>query len=192
MVFLYSMGERAWLPVNEKFKLDAGKIAAPGTETRGPVGGHSDNRWATMSQLSGKKEEKKKIQKELDTNLAALTMASARATAEKIRCQEEVNRTNKTIELANRLVKGLETERSWPDSGAAQGPTISPKNQLPYSDHHQFPQLWRSTTLVFKPLRCNGVKNCFRKCSSSLIPPRNKTVDETLQHGNRENQPPDG
>jgi len=30
------------------------------------------------------------------------------ATAEKIRCQEEVNRTNKTIELANRLVKGLE------------------------------------------------------------------------------------
>ncbi|KYO17835.1 hypothetical protein Y1Q_0011502 [Alligator mississippiensis] len=31
-----------------------------------------------------------------------------RATAEKIRCQEEVNRTNKTIELANRLVKGLE------------------------------------------------------------------------------------
>ena len=46
--------------------------------------------------------------KELDTNLAALTMASARATAEKICCQEEVNRTNKTIELANRLVKGLE------------------------------------------------------------------------------------
>ena len=46
--------------------------------------------------------------KELDTNLAALTMASARATDEKICCQEEVNRTNKTIELANRLVKGLE------------------------------------------------------------------------------------
>lgn len=45
---------------------------------------------------------------ELDTNLAALTAAFERATAEKIRCQEEVNRTNKTIELANRLVKGLE------------------------------------------------------------------------------------
>lgn len=56
-----------------------------------------------------------------------------------------------------------QTERSWPDSGAAQGPTISPKNQLPYSDHHQLPQLWRSTTLVFKPLQCNAVKNCFRK-----------------------------
>lgn len=46
--------------------------------------------------------------KALDTNLAALTTAFQRATAEKIRCQEEVNRTNKTIELANRLVKGLE------------------------------------------------------------------------------------
>lgn len=46
--------------------------------------------------------------KELDTNLAALTTAFERATAEKVRCQEDVNRTNKTIELANRLVKGLE------------------------------------------------------------------------------------
>lgn len=46
--------------------------------------------------------------KELDTNLAALTTAPVKATAEKTRCQEEVNRTNKTIELANRLVKGLE------------------------------------------------------------------------------------
>lgn len=46
--------------------------------------------------------------KEPDTNLAAFATASGRATAEQIRCQEEVNRTNKTIELANRLVKGLE------------------------------------------------------------------------------------
>lgn len=45
--------------------------------------------------------------KEIDTILAALTTAFERATAEKIRCQEEVNRTNKAIELANRLVKGL-------------------------------------------------------------------------------------
>ncbi|KAG8432457.1 hypothetical protein GDO86_016919 [Hymenochirus boettgeri] len=51
----------------------------------------------------------KKLQ-ELDTNLAALTSDFERATAEKLRCQEEVNRTNKTIELANRLVKGLESE----------------------------------------------------------------------------------
>ncbi|XP_043931285.1 dynein axonemal heavy chain 11-like [Protopterus annectens] len=47
---------------------------------------------------------------ELDTSLATLTAAFEKATAEKIRCQEEVNRTNKTIELANRLVKGLESE----------------------------------------------------------------------------------
>ncbi|XP_068101608.1 dynein axonemal heavy chain 11-like isoform X2 [Hyperolius riggenbachi] len=56
---------------------------------------------------------------ELDTNLAALTAAFEKATAEKIRCQEEVNRTNKTIELANRLVKGLESENvRWAQSVA--------------------------------------------------------------------------
>ncbi|XP_063285477.1 dynein axonemal heavy chain 11-like [Pelobates fuscus] len=56
---------------------------------------------------------------ELDTNLSALTTAFERATAEKIRCQEEVNRTNKTIELANRLVKGLESENvRWAQSVA--------------------------------------------------------------------------
>ncbi|XP_075466168.1 dynein axonemal heavy chain 11-like [Ascaphus truei] len=58
-------------------------------------------------------------QKELDTNLAVFTTAFERATAEKIRCQEEVNRTNKTIELANRLVKGLESENvRWAQSVA--------------------------------------------------------------------------
>lgn len=45
---------------------------------------------------------------ELDVNLETLTTAFEKATAEKLRFQEEVNRTNKTIELANRLVKGLE------------------------------------------------------------------------------------
>ncbi|XP_072275197.1 dynein axonemal heavy chain 11-like [Pyxicephalus adspersus] len=61
---------------------------------------------------------RKKLE-ELDTNLAALTAAFERATAEKIRCQEEVNRTNKTIELANRLVKGLESENiRWAQSVA--------------------------------------------------------------------------
>uniref|UniRef100_A0A8D0L2M4 Dynein axonemal heavy chain 11 n=1 Tax=Sphenodon punctatus TaxID=8508 RepID=A0A8D0L2M4_SPHPU len=61
---------------------------------------------------------RKKLE-ELDTNLAALTTAFERATAEKIRCQEEVNRTNKTIELANRLVKGLESENvRWAQSVA--------------------------------------------------------------------------
>ncbi|KAM8934084.1 dynein axonemal heavy chain 11-like [Pelodytes ibericus] len=56
---------------------------------------------------------------ELDANLAALTTGFERATAEKIRCQEEVNKTNKTIELANRLVKGLESENvRWAQSVA--------------------------------------------------------------------------
>lgn len=45
---------------------------------------------------------------ELDTSLETLTTAFEKATSEKLRFQEEVNRTNKTIELANRLVKGLE------------------------------------------------------------------------------------
>ncbi|KAL2088081.1 hypothetical protein ACEWY4_016909 [Coilia grayii] len=47
---------------------------------------------------------------ELDGSLETLTQAFEKATSEKLRCQDEVNRTNKTIELANRLVKGLESE----------------------------------------------------------------------------------
>ncbi|XP_039198067.1 dynein heavy chain 11, axonemal isoform X1 [Crotalus tigris] len=47
---------------------------------------------------------------ELDHNLCKLTSSFEKATAEKVRCQEEVGQTNKTIELANRLVKGLQSE----------------------------------------------------------------------------------
>ncbi|XP_032902051.1 dynein heavy chain 11, axonemal [Amblyraja radiata] len=47
---------------------------------------------------------------DLDVNLCRLKASFERATTEKIRCQGEVNRTNRTIELANRLVKGLESE----------------------------------------------------------------------------------
>ncbi|XP_067892376.1 dynein axonemal heavy chain 11 [Heterodontus francisci] len=54
---------------------------------------------------------------ELDMSLTGLTAAFERATSEKIRCQDEVNRTNKSIELANRLVKGLESENvRWAQS----------------------------------------------------------------------------
>ncbi|XP_078408210.1 dynein axonemal heavy chain 11 [Cetorhinus maximus] len=54
---------------------------------------------------------------ELDMSLTGLTTAFERATSEKVRCQDEVNRTNKTIELANRLVKGLESENvRWAQS----------------------------------------------------------------------------
>ncbi|XP_070583565.1 dynein axonemal heavy chain 11 isoform X3 [Erythrolamprus reginae] len=47
---------------------------------------------------------------ELDHNLCKLTSSFEKATAEKVRCQEEVSHTNKTIDLANRLVKGLQSE----------------------------------------------------------------------------------
>lgn len=68
--------------------------------------------------------------KELDTILAALTTAFKRATAEKIRCQEEVNRTNKAIELANRLVKGLR----WGPTGQA--------NEAAYRKHFFVIHYW--------------------------------------------------
>ncbi|KAI5108711.1 dynein beta chain, ciliary, partial [Silurus meridionalis] len=56
---------------------------------------------------------------ELDSSLDTLTAAFEKATSEKLRCQEEVNRTNKTIQLANRLVKGLEVENvRWAHSVA--------------------------------------------------------------------------
>lgn len=45
---------------------------------------------------------------DLDRNLSRLTASFEKAIAKKVQCQEEVNQTNKTIELANRLVKELE------------------------------------------------------------------------------------
>ncbi|EMP26627.1 Dynein heavy chain 11, axonemal [Chelonia mydas] len=48
---------------------------------------------------------------DLDSNLCRLTASFEKAIAEKVQCQEDVNRTNKTIELANRLVKGLQASR---------------------------------------------------------------------------------
>lgn len=56
---------------------------------------------------------------DLDSSLETLTAAFGKATAEKLRFQEEVNRTNKTIELANRLVKGLEVSRASAPAAAA-------------------------------------------------------------------------
>ncbi|KAM5271528.1 dynein axonemal heavy chain 11 [Ctenodactylus gundi] len=48
---------------------------------------------------------------DLDQNLNRLTASFEKAIAEKVRCQEEVNQTSKTIELANKLVKELESEK---------------------------------------------------------------------------------
>ncbi|KAM4689042.1 dynein axonemal heavy chain 11 [Discoglossus pictus] len=70
--------------------------------------------------LKGATEKLEAIRKklhDLDNNLKRLTRSFEKATAEKLRCQEEVNRTNTTIELANRLVKGLESENiRWSES----------------------------------------------------------------------------
>uniref|UniRef100_A0A8C9AK17 Dynein axonemal heavy chain 11 n=1 Tax=Prolemur simus TaxID=1328070 RepID=A0A8C9AK17_PROSS len=48
---------------------------------------------------------------DLDRNLSRLRASFEKAIAEKVRCQEEVNQTSKTIELANRLVKELEAKK---------------------------------------------------------------------------------
>ncbi|KAK3733203.1 hypothetical protein QZH41_019685, partial [Actinostola sp. cb2023] len=62
---------------------------------------------------------KAKIQ-ELDDNLGELTAAFEKATAEKLKCQQEAETTAKTIELANRLVGGLASENvRWGESVAS-------------------------------------------------------------------------
>ncbi|XP_061675536.1 dynein axonemal heavy chain 11 isoform X2 [Syngnathoides biaculeatus] len=48
---------------------------------------------------------------DLDANLQDLTDQFEKATSEKISCQQDVTCTNQTIELANRLVRGLESEK---------------------------------------------------------------------------------
>ncbi|XP_062979874.1 dynein axonemal heavy chain 11 [Elgaria multicarinata webbii] len=65
---------------------------------------------AELAAATEKLEAIRKKLAELDLNLCKLTASFEKATAEKLRCQEDVGQTNKTIELANRLVKGLESE----------------------------------------------------------------------------------
>ncbi|XP_042563212.1 dynein axonemal heavy chain 11-like [Clupea harengus] len=74
---------------------------------------------ADLTEAAEKLEVIRKKLAELDNSLDTLTQAFERATSEKLRCQDEVNCTNKTIELANRLVKGLESENvRWAHSVA--------------------------------------------------------------------------
>ncbi|XP_036766314.2 dynein axonemal heavy chain 17 [Manis pentadactyla] len=54
---------------------------------------------------------------ELNANLSNLTSAFETATAEKIKCQQEADATNRVISLANRLVGGLASENvRWAES----------------------------------------------------------------------------
>uniref|UniRef100_A0A8C8VJF2 Dynein axonemal heavy chain 11 n=1 Tax=Pelusios castaneus TaxID=367368 RepID=A0A8C8VJF2_9SAUR len=72
---------------------------------------------AELAAATEKLEAIRKKLVDLDSNLCRLTASFEKATAEKVRCQEDVNRTNKTIELANRLVKGLQAEKlRWSQS----------------------------------------------------------------------------
>ncbi|XP_078721925.1 dynein axonemal heavy chain 11 [Lampetra fluviatilis] len=72
-----------------------------------------------LASATDKLEAIRKKLAELDANLAKLTAAFETATGEKLRCQEEVSRTNHTIHLANRLVTGLQSEKvRWAQSVA--------------------------------------------------------------------------
>ncbi|XP_006880447.1 PREDICTED: dynein heavy chain 11, axonemal [Elephantulus edwardii] len=74
----------------------------------------------TNLELAAATEKLEAIRKklvDLDRNLSKLTASFEKAIAEKVRCQEEVNQTNKTIQLANKLVKELESEKiRWSQS----------------------------------------------------------------------------
>ncbi|XP_028842651.1 dynein heavy chain 9, axonemal-like isoform X2 [Denticeps clupeoides] len=53
----------------------------------------------------------------LNENLANLTAKFSKATADKLQCQQEAEKTEKTISLANRLVEGLASENvRWAES----------------------------------------------------------------------------
>lgn len=60
---------------------------------------------------------------DLDKHLQSLTAQFERAAAEKLHCQEEVTRTTQTIELASRLVGGLQVLHELGDLGSASGYT---------------------------------------------------------------------
>jgi len=68
---------------------------------------------AANAQLAAAQEKLKVIQNKisaLEEALGKLTAEFEKATGEKLRCQQEAEATNKTIELANRLVGGLASE----------------------------------------------------------------------------------
>ena len=72
---------------------------------------------AELSAAQHKLSQIKAKIKELDDNLAQLTAEYETATAAKLKCQQEAEATEKTINLANRLVNGLASENvRWNES----------------------------------------------------------------------------
>ncbi|KAM6338976.1 LOW QUALITY PROTEIN: dynein axonemal heavy chain 11 [Podargus strigoides] len=67
---------------------------------------------AELAAATEKLEAIKKKLLVLDKNLRKLTASLEKEFAEKVQCQDDVNRTNKITKLANRLVRGLEIKRS--------------------------------------------------------------------------------
>ncbi|KAM9302491.1 LOW QUALITY PROTEIN: dynein axonemal heavy chain 11 [Morus bassanus] len=72
---------------------------------------------ADLAAATEKLEAMRKKLPVLDSNLCKLTASLEKAVAEKVQCQDDVNRTNTMIELANRLVEGLQSENMrWSQS----------------------------------------------------------------------------
>ncbi|XP_059763861.1 dynein axonemal heavy chain 17 isoform X1 [Balaenoptera ricei] len=72
---------------------------------------------AELAEAQGKLSRIKNKIAELNANLSNLTSAFEKATAEKIKCQQEADATNSVISLANRLVGGLASENTrWAES----------------------------------------------------------------------------
>ncbi|XP_068613056.1 dynein axonemal heavy chain 11 [Brachionichthys hirsutus] len=66
---------------------------------------------AELETATAKLSAVQKKLEDLDASLQSLKTQFEKFTSEKLSCQEEVMRTNQTIELANRLVKGLQSEK---------------------------------------------------------------------------------
>ena len=75
---------------------------------------------AANAQLAAAQEKLRQIQNKiqsLEEALAKLTAEFEQATSDKLKCQQEAEKTGKTIELANRLVGGLASENvRWAES----------------------------------------------------------------------------
>jgi hypothetical protein len=69
--------------------------------------------------------------------LANLTADFEKATSEKLKCQQEADATNQTIQLANRLINGLASENvRWAESVAKYVNIVNVSPMLAYENHY--------------------------------------------------------